>query len=287
MSRELFITVGESDDGRTALDLLRSRGFSRRMVTKLKQTGGLTRGGEILRSIDRVRTGDSVRIVMEDSADIPPDPDIPAPVLYEDEDIIVFDKPPFLPVHQSIGHYRGTLANLFAALHPDLPFRPINRLDKNTSGLCVCAKNRFAAASVSGNISKVYFAVVDGDIECGGVIDLPIGREVGSIIKRCVSPEGKRAVTRYEPITRANGRTLLRITLETGRTHQIRVHFSHIGYPLCGDDMYGGDCSQINRQALHCGEVSFARPFTGEIITVSSELPDDMRALLTERLNFA
>lgn len=281
MSRELTITVGESDDGRTAQDMLRSRGFSRRMLTKLKQTGGLKRGGEILRSIDRVRAGDVVCVVMSDSADIPPDPDIPAPVAYEDEDIVVFDKPPFLPVHQSIGHYSGTLANLFAALYPELPFRPINRLDKNTSGLCVCAKNRFAAASVSGNISKVYFAAVDGDIARGGVIDLPIDRESGSIIRRCVSPTGKRAVTHYEPVLRENGRTLLRIMLETGRTHQIRVHFSHIGFPLCGDDMYGGDCSRINRQALHCGEVSFDLPFTGERITAGSELPDDIRSLFS------
>lgn len=281
--REIAFSVEEHENGMTALNFLRAHGFSRRMVTKLKQTGGLTRGGGILRSVDRVNTGDVVRVVMSDSADITPNAEISAPVSYEDDDIIVFDKPPFLPVHQSIRHYGDTLANLFAALHPDLPFRPINRLDKNTSGLCVCAKNRFAAASVSDSVSKVYFAAVDGDIKQAGRIDLPIDRDGGSIIKRCVSPEGKRAVTNYEPIMHACGRTLLRITLETGRTHQIRVHFSHIGYPLCGDDMYGGDCTAINRQALHCGEVSFLQPFTGERITVRSKLPEDMRALFAEQ----
>lgn len=283
MARKIEFSVSAGEDGMTALDLLRAHGFSRRMVTKLKQTGGLTRGGEVLRSVDRVSAGDIVRVVMEDSADIAPNADISAPISYEDDDIIVFDKPPFLPVHQSIRHYGDTLANLFAALHPDLPFRPVNRLDKNTSGLCVCAKNRFAAASVSDSVSKVYFAAVEGIVTKAGRIDLPIDRESDSIIKRCVSPTGKRAVTNYEPILCACGRTLLRITLETGRTHQIRVHFSHIGFPLCGDDMYGGNCAAINRQALHCGEVNFSQPFTGERITVRSELPGDMRALFAEQ----
>ena len=281
--RKMTFSVTENENGMTALDFLRARGFSRRMVTKLKQTGGLTRGGEILRSVDGVSAGDTVCVAMEDSADIMPNGSISASAVYEDEDIVVFDKPPFLPVHQSVRHYGDTLANLFAALYPGLPFRPINRLDRNTSGLCVCAKNRFVAASAADTASKVYYAVADGDIRQAGTIDLPIDRENDSIIRRCVSPSGKRAVTHYEPIRHACGRTLLRIILETGRTHQIRVHFSYIGYPLCGDDMYGGDCTAINRQALHCGEVSFLQPYTGERITVRSELPDDITALITEQ----
>lgn len=281
--RKMTFSVTENENGMTALDFLRAHGFSRRMVTKLKQTGGLTRGGEILRSVDGVSAGDTVCVSMEDSADIMPNGSISASAVYEDEDIVVFDKPPFLPVHQSVRHYGDTLANLFAALYPGLPFRPINRLDRNTSGLCVCAKNRFAAASAADTASKVYYAVADGDIRQAGTIDLPIDRENDSIIRRCVSPSGKRAVTHYEPIRHACGRTLLRIILETGRTHQIRVHFSYIGYPLCGDDMYGGDCTAINRQALHCGEVSFLQPYTGERITVRSELPEDITALITEQ----
>lgn len=281
--RKMTFSVTENENGMTALDFLRAHGFSRRMVTKLKQTGGLTRGGEILRSVDGVSAGDTVCVSMEDSADIMPNGSISASAVYEDEDIVVFDKPPFLPVHQSVRHYGDTLANLFAALYPGLPFRPINRLDRNTSGLCVCAKNRFAAASAADTVSKVYYAVADGDIRQAGTIDLPIDRENDSIIRRCVSPSGKRAVTHYEPIRHACGRTLLRIILETGRTHQIRVHFSYIGYPLCGDDMYGGDCTAINRQALHCGEVSFLQPYTGERITVRSELPEDITALITEQ----
>lgn len=278
--RELLLTAEPSEDNMTALDLLRSRGFSRRMVTSLKQSGGLTRAGEILRSVDRVRAGETIRVVMEDSEGVVPNGSIRVAIAYEDEDIIIYDKPPFLAVHPSIRHYDDTLANAFAARFPDITFRPINRLDRDTSGLCVCAKNRLAAAGLT-DMKKVYFAVVMGDVEQSGTVDLPIARERDSIIKRIVRADGKPAVTRFEPIERVNGRTLLKLRLETGRTHQIRVHMSHIGYPLCGDGLYGGDAS-ISRQALHCGETEFIHPITGKTISVSAPLPDDIRALLQD-----
>ena len=157
-----------------------------------------------------------------------------------------------------------------------LPFRPINRLDRNTSGLCVCAKNQYAASALSGSVEKVYFAVTEGKPP-GNTVNLPIGRADSSIIKRCVSPDGK---PHFEVIGVNECRSLLRITLETGRTHQIRVHMSHIGYPLCGDEMYGGSTSLIGRQALHCGEVKFLQPLTHEKIRVTSPLPADMAALI-------
>lgn len=276
--RELFLTAEQTENGMTALDFLRARGFSRRMVTALKQSGGLTRGGEILRSVDRVSAGDVIRVVQEDSGGVVPNDSICVDISYEDKDIIIYNKPPFLAVHPSVRHYDDTLANAFAARFPDTTFRPINRLDRDTSGLCVCAKNRFAAAGLT-DLKKVYFAVVMGEILSGGIVDLPIGRESESIIKRCVKSDGKHAITRYEPMERINGRTLLKIRLETGRTHQIRVHMSHIGYPLCGDWLYGGDRS-MNRQALHCGEVEFTHPITKENICAAAPLPDDIRALL-------
>lgn len=278
--RELELIVNEREDGLCALDFLKGKGCSRRTITALKAAGGITRGGEILRTVDRVFAGDRVRVVIEEAGGLAPNPDIDAPVVYEDEDAVVFDKPPFLAVHPSIRHYCDTLGNLFAARYGDIPFRPVNRLDRNTSGLCLCAKNKFSGAALSGTAEKVYFAVADGLITESGRIDAPIERESDSIIKRCVRPDGKRAVTNYEPIRRANGRTLLRITLETGRTHQIRVHFAHIGFPLCGDEMYGGDCGAIGRQALHCGEMSFVQPVTGERIALKAELPEDMKRLL-------
>lgn len=280
--RELTFDISAEDDGLKLETYLVRKGFSHRNIVKLKHSGGITRGGEILRTVDRIEAGDVIRIVIDDSANenILPEPNIRAEVAYEDDDVIVFDKPPYLPVHPSILHGTDTLANLYVAMFPNDKFRPVNRLDKNTSGLCVCAKNRYSAPLLMKTVFKTYFAVVDGIIEGGGEIDLPIGRTGDSIIKRTVRQDGQRAVTRYKPVLHKNGRTLLEITLETGRTHQIRVHFSHIGYPLCGDEMYGGNCSAIDRQALHCGAVEFSQPVTGERISLQSALPEDIRSLI-------
>ncbi len=278
--REIEIIVPQEFDGAQSQDLLKNMGFSRRALIKLKQTGGLTRGGEVLRTVDVIHAGEVLRVMLsEESGAVPPNPELCAPAAYEDEDVVVFNKPPYMPVHPSIRHHGDTLANLFAARYPGLAFRPINRLDRNTSGLCVCAKNRFAASSLADSLEKVYFAVTDG-APPGNVISAPIGREGDSIIRRCVTPEGKPAVTHFEPAGGNSRRTLLRVTLETGRTHQIRVHMAYLGFPLCGDEMYGGDMSAIERQALHCGEVSFVQPVTHEIIHVSAPLPEDMAELI-------
>lgn len=281
--RELFFDVTESENSLTAESFLKRHGVSKRLIIKLKHTGGLTRNGVILRSVDPVYAGERVKIKLGDSADVEPNPDIKAGVAYEDEDIVVFEKPPFLPVHSSLLHHNDTLANLFAALYPDTPFRCVNRLDRNTSGLCVCAKNAFAAAALGKSVHKTYYAVIDGDIDAPGSIDAPIGRTDGTIIKREVRPVsrgGQEARTYYKPLLRKNGRTLLEVTLATGRTHQIRVHFAYIGYPLCGDELYGGDCSAIQRQALHCGKAEFVQPVTKQRISLASEIPQDINNLL-------
>lgn len=277
--RELEIIVSPSEDGISAGELLKNRGFSRRVIVALKSSGGLTRNGDILRTIDVVHEGEAVRAALSEEGGLVPNPNVKASVAYEDADAVVFQKPPFVAVHPSIKHYDDTLGNLFAAMYGDIPFRPINRLDRNTSGLCLCAKNKLAAGLLSGSAEKTYFAVVNGEITESGRIDAPIEREKDSIIKRCVRPDGKPAVTLYEPVLYSGGRTLLKVSLLTGRTHQIRVHFAHIGYPLCGDEMYGGDCSEINRHALHCGELRFVSPFDGKEKIVKSELPEDMKRL--------
>ncbi len=279
--RALNLNVTAAEQGWQLQRLLKARGFSHRTITKLKHTGGLTRDGVIIRTIDTLSEGDVITVLLEDEGGLVPNPDLTAGIAYEDEDVLVFDKPPYMAVHPSIMHRNDTLGNLFAALHPDTPFRAINRLDRNTSGLCVCAKNRFAAAALAKQVSKVYYAVVDGDMG-SGEIDVPIGRVQDSIIYRNVTPDGQPALTLYSDERHGNGRTLSRVILKTGRTHQIRVHFAHIGFPLCGDDMYGGDMSGIPRQALHCGEVSFTHPVTGERITLTSPIPPDMASLLEE-----
>lgn len=283
MTRELSFVVTNAENGETAEKYLRNKGFSHKLITKLKASGGLTRGGELLRTVDRLSAGDTVCVRMEDSGDVVPNPGVKAAIAYEDEDVVVFDKPPNLPVHPSIVHYDDTLGNLYAALYPNSAFRPIHRLDKDTSGLVACAKNKLAAAMLcesGGRIEKTYFAVISGEITQGGEIDAPIGRAEGSIIRREVRADGQKAVTLYEPILYKNGRTLLKITLKTGRTHQIRVHFAYIGHPLCGDEMYGGDRSEIKRQALHCGKMRLKLPLTGEEIAIESPLPDDIGRLL-------
>lgn len=277
--REISYTVPAEFDGVQAQVFLKSRGISRRVLTALKRSGGLTRGGGTLRTVDAVHAGDVITLRLDGGeTSVAANPELSADIVYEDEDVVVFNKPPFMPVHPSQRHHDDTLANLFAARYPGLPFRPINRLDRNTSGLCVCAKNQFAAAALSGSISKVYYAITDGTPP-GDTVDAPIGRLGDSVIERCVTPDGKPAVTHFRKIA-GERRALLRITLETGRTHQIRVHMAHIGFPLCGDDMYGGDCTAISRQALHCGEVEFTLPVSGERITISAPLPDDMAAIL-------
>ena len=277
--REISYTVPAEFDGVQAQVFLKSRGISRRVLTALKRSGGLTCGGGTLRTVDVVHAGEVITLRLDGGeTSVAANPELSADVVYEDEDVVVFNKPPFMPVHPSQRHHDDTLANLFAARYPGLPFRPINRLDRNTSGLCVCAKNQFAAAALSGSISKVYYAITDGTPP-GNTVNAPIGRLGDSVIERCVTPDGKPAVTHFRKIA-GERRALLRITLETGRTHQIRVHMSHIGFPLCGDDMYGGDCTAISRQALHCGEVEFTLQVSGERITVSAPLPEDMAAIL-------
>lgn len=277
--REISYTVPAEFDGVQAQVFLKSRGISRRVLTALKRSGGLTCGGGTLRTVDVVHAGEVITLRLDGGeTSVAANPELSADVVYEDEDVVVFNKPPFMPVHPSQRHHDDTLANLFAARYPGLPFRPINRLDRNTSGLCVCAKNQFAAAALSGSISKVYYAITDGTPP-GNTVNAPIGRLGDSVIERCVTPDGKPAVTHFRKIA-GERRALLRITLETGRTHQIRVHMSHIGFPLCGDDMYGGDCTAISRQALHCGEVEFTLPVSGERITVSAPLTEDMAAIL-------
>lgn len=284
--RELVLTVGEEDNGALARHFLRRHGLSARVINGLKQTAGLTRAGEILRTVDRVYTGDVIRIKIEERSSITgefaitPNPALYAEIVYEDDDVVVFNKPSDMPVHPSLSHAEDTLANFYAARYAGSAFHALYRLDKNTSGLCVCAKNRYCAFVLAENIRKTYYAVADGKVTESGTIDAPIGRCDGSIIKREVRSDGQRAVTHYKPIMNANGRTLFEITLETGRTHQIRVHFAHIGFPLCGDEMYGGDCSEIGRQALHCGRVAFTSPASKEQIELSVPLPEDIRALL-------
>lgn len=278
--RTLDFIAGEAENGLDVGSMLRRKGISKRLITKLKRCeNGIMLNGSHIRTIDKVKKGDCLSVYLEDSRSLEANADINVPVVYEDEDVVVFDKPVNMPVHPSIKHQGDTLGNCFAAMYPDLTFRPINRLDRDTSGLCAVAKNAHSANVLQGTLKKVYYAAVCGKIEKDGQIDAPIGRVGDSIIKRQVRPDGQRAVTDYTIIKGNDKYTLLRIILQTGRTHQIRVHFSHIGHPLAGDDFYGGDVTDINAQALHCGELTFQSPVTRKIVKVTSSVRDDIERL--------
>lgn len=240
---------------------------------------GITRNGELIRSIDTVYGGDEILLRLDDTSLLEANGSLNVKIAFENDSLVVFDKPSGMPVHPSIKHQGDTLGNYFAHVYPDLTFRPVNRLDRDTSGLCIIAKNAHAANLLQGCCEKVYFAAVEGITDESGTIDAPIARQQESIIMRCVRDDGQRAVTHYKRLEHNERYSLEEIHLETGRTHQIRVHFAHIGHPLAGDDMYGGSRADIPRQALHCGELTFAEPLSGEKITVRSELPSDMVAL--------
>lgn len=278
--RKLTYTIDSTFQSKKAKSFLLYIGCSAEIIKELKE-GGLLINGKSAFTVQKLEENDILEILLPDES-----PDVEAvlcervKLIYCDNDIAVADKPPFLPVHQSPGHYGDTLANHFAAVFPHCKFRGVDRLDKNTSGLCVAALHKLSAAILCGSRpKKLYYAAVKGNIPDYGRIELPIAREEGSLIKRCVSEKGQRAVTEYKTVRERGDIKLLEISLETGRTHQIRVHMAYLGFPLLGDDLYGGDCSLISRQALHCGKIRLIHPITKEKLEFSSAVPEDMLSL--------
>ena len=257
--------------------LRRDCGMSRRLLSHLKAIGGITVNGRILRSIDTVYPGDEIRLQMDDAPKIPPNPNLHAELVYADEEVFLFNKPAGMPVHPSLHHAEDTLGNAFAAQFPELTFRPVHRLDQDTSGLVAVAANPLSASTLPGRLQKTYIALVSGDPPEEGTITVPIGRMPGSIIARRTDPDGKPAVTHFRVLARGKY-TLVALQLETGRTHQIRVHLAHIGCPLAGDSLYGGSMEDITRHALHCAEMAYTDRH-GVLHSIKAPLPEDMRIL--------
>lgn len=281
--RIIEFKITEKDNQKAIRDFLREFGVSSSLLKKLKHTeNGITLNDEFAKSIELLSTGDILKISIENSGEMPKRlENSNVQVCYNDEDIIVLNKPPYMPVHESRNHRGDTLANVAACyMEKDTAFRAVYRLDRDTSGLVLIAKNELSACKLAGKVKKSYYAVCQGILTGEGTIDLPIRRIEESIIVRGVFDDGERAVTHWKAVKSFNDKTLLCINLETGKTHQIRVHFSHLGYPLLGDSLYGGDCTEINRQALHCKTISFIHPVTGQNITVDSDFPDDIKAVL-------
>jgi len=266
-------------DGKPLGQLLRTvYGVSGTTLKKAKRIdGGITQDGMHIRTVDPVRAGAEIRVAVDAEKRVYQPVSAEVPVLFEDESFVAFDKPAGLVVHPSRGHPYDTLANVYAG-RPEtagLVFRPLDRLDRDTTGIVLAAKNAHVATNTVLT-KKRYAAILAGvPEEAEFVIDAPIAREGKDTQKRCIRPDGQAARTRCRVIKTENGFALAAFALETGRTHQIRVHAASIGCPLLGDPLYGTSSELIGRQALHCALLAFRHPMTGEELTLFSPIPDD------------
>lgn len=287
MGRKIEFKIPESYDGKKVISYLKGEEhISARLLRSLKQyENGITLNGKHIRSIDIIHTGDILAV------DIPcPDGEIepiemPLDILYEDDDIIIINKNPFIACHPTHNHQGDTLANgivhhLQSENKPTM-FRAVGRLDKGTSGIVICALNKHSANVIPKTVEKEYCAVVGGKLEPTGTIDAPIYRPDPMKTLRAVGENGDRAVTHWTVIKQNDNMSFVSIKLETGRTHQIRVHFAHLGMPLIGDCMYGEENS-IGHQMLHCRKTSFTHPVNGERITIEAPMPDDMQKIVNK-----
>lgn len=279
-------------DGKTLRNILEEElNMSSRFMSKLKKTKNIYVNGKFKKFDYRVSSGDIVDIVMEEEESGFDAQEIAVSVKYEDFDMVVVDKPPFMVVHPTKSHDRGTvanaLANYFQSKGDQIRIRFVNRLDMNTSGLVMIAKNPYAHHIISeemksNNVVKKYRTIVKGVVKDDeGSIDVPIYRPTEDSIMRTADPRGQRALTHYNVMERYEDASLLEVRIETGRTHQIRVHMKHIGHPIIGDELYGeADENLIGRQALHAYSLEFSQPRTKEKANVSADIPQDMKDLI-------
>ena len=289
MDKKLLFVIGPEDEGRLVSRFLRRQGISHRVLVDLKrEPDGLTIGGETAYTNRRLRAGEELQLFLREpeTSDIVPQAGLHLPIVFENEDLFVVDKPAGMAVHPSPGNRENSVANALAAVcaarGEELVFRAIGRLDKDTSGLLLVAKNAIAAgvlteAAAAKRMQREYLAVCTGELPERGTIDAPIGRVDGSVVTREVREDGARAVTHFERLKFENGYSLAHVWLETGRTHQIRVHMAHIGHPLPGDFLYNPDYRVVHRHALHAFRLTVPLPFTEKIKVFESPLPDDLQ----------
>lgn len=291
MEKVLEYIISSDTNPVTVLDFLKQEGFSRHILSSMKNSSGncivlngergfgrsvLKEGDRLVVTVPEVESGENI-IRTEMNLDI----------LYEDEDILVINKPAGMPVHPSMGNYENTLANgiawYFSQKGEDFVYRCINRLDRDTTGALILAKNPLSAAVLSvqmkrRQIRRTYLALVDGILPESGVVDAPIARMEGAVITREVNFEtGESAVTHYERLAVGRYYSLAELHLETGRTHQIRVHMKYIGHPLPGDYLYHPDYRRIQRQPLHSFQLEFTHPITKEPMLFTAPVPEDFR----------
>ena len=292
MERILTYRIEADSDGTKIRQFLRHKGFSRQNMIELKKEDGLVRvNGNAARFCDLLREGNVLSLTIREKPSAPILPvRLPFSLIYEDEDLMVVGKEAGMPVHPSFSNTENTLANAlawyFQEKGEETAFHCSNRLDRDTSGLTVIAKHYVSAAMLSEmgvrhELRREYLAIVQGTPSpLKGTIDAPLGRMPGSLVQRYVDPEnGQRAVTHYQVLEVKNGYSLVSLVLETGRTHQIRVHMKHIGCPILGDPLYNPGEAPISRQALHACRLSFVHPITGREMDFSMPLPEDMRQI--------
>ncbi|MBR2479000.1 MAG: RluA family pseudouridine synthase [Clostridia bacterium] len=288
--------VGDDGNGLLLRSYLKKLKISSKQSAHLKRLeGGITVNGAPVTVRYQLKAGDVVGLAIEDaqSGESAEPVELPLSIIYEDDDLVVCNKPPFMPTHPSHGHHYDTLANALAFYYvkQERPFvfRPVNRLDRNTSGVVMVAKHARAASMMytemlNRRMEKEYLAVLEGELTGAGIVDKSLRRSAESIIVREVcdsDAEGAQsALTEYRTVYSGNGISLVELSPKTGRTHQLRVHMANLGHPILGDGLYGRDSDVIDRQALHAYRLTFRRPSDGETVTVEAPLPDDMAAVL-------
>ena len=296
---ETIELIVEETGGRLDKYIAEHTDLSRSHIQKLIREGNVLIGGRTARPKRKITQNERITINVPppESIDIKPE-NIPLKIAYEDADIIVIDKPAGLTVHPAAGNWSGTLVNALLAHCPDLTgikgsLRPgiVHRLDKDTSGLIVAAKNDASHLSLAKQIknreiTKVYLALVNGHLSPReGAIEGPIGRHPKDRKKMAIVSTGREARTLYKVMEYIEDCTLLEVSTETGRTHQIRVHLSSIGYPVVGDTVYGGKSKLLKRQFLHACKLGFRLPGNDKYIEFESELPDDLKQALASILS--
>ena len=297
IKRNLCYSISEKDAGQTIEEFLRKKGYSHRLIVHLRNTPlGLSIKGETAYTTHILKEDELLCVMLveeENSEHIVPSR-LPLSIVYEDEDILVVNKAPGVPIHPSQGHFEHTLANAVAWYYQSkgetIVYRAVNRLDRDTSGLLIIAKHMLSACILSDQmvkrqIRREYRAVVCGNVPPQGTVTAPIARVSGSTIMRHVDlDQGEYACTHFTKLSYDSRKDLsyISLKLDTGRTHQIRVHMAYIGHPLPGDFLYHPDYRFINRQPLHSFRLDFTHPVTKESMTFYAPLPEDMAALVSQ-----
>ena len=296
MNRNIDYIIDEDSAGLRVEQFLRRKRYSGQNLSEIKRMPkSILVNGVHYYMRQELSTGDHLQVRIcetKNSEKIPPT-NLPLDIIYEDEDLLVLNKPAGMPIHPSLNNYTNSIANAlayyFQSQGKPFIFRCCNRLDRDTSGLTIVSKHLVSGSILSDmtkyrEVHREYLAIARGSVTPSkGTIQAPLGRKEGTIIERTVDWEhGEDAVTHYKVVKEANGHSLVSLRLETGRTHQIRIHMKYLGYPLIGDYLYNPDMEYMTRQALHSHHMEFTHPITGAHMSFTAPLPEDMARVMQE-----